>query len=490
MKLLYRLIAVVTIVVLAFALYRHHGESGISNYSIGLLAKKPLDVTVFVHGTVGTTMGLMNVNEVYHDAIKGTDYSTVVKGMREDPFFLKDQLIEARGLVKIEPSFDHVNPDNFFRAVYPLTELYDIFQQRSGLGAVDRRYYTFGWSGLLSQTKRKLDAIRLYNHLVVEAEKFSQEGYEPRITLMGYSHGGNIILLLGAIDALVRWGDDIVEAKHIPDDARETLRSLHDIIKKLPEKQKTVLKMGQKAYDYAPCGKLSSVKMTLLLGTPIQSETNFFASSPLFEQLVLLYSEADSVQGNDIFSTRKRASAQRLNESFFKESAKSFEKWGGTSGSLTHARIFRKSPESKKKEKPSDENAVWKMVQAIFNFGEDESLEALAPTHRDLWFIGWKKIDEAPEPFYKLFPTAVLTPYLMEACSRNQKVMDVDFITELGKDALSIKVINADDKTVLKENSIPRSEVQEWCEKIKALKPAYATVEEEIKNISKYLQRG
>lgn len=489
MKWLSRLVVVVSVILVMFALYRHRGEIVVSQQGIPVLAKKPLDVTVFVHGTIGAAVGLMNFNQVYNDEIKGTSYSAVVKGMREDPFFLKDQLIEARGLVKITPSFDHANPDNFFRAVYPLCELYDIMQQRSGLGAVDRRYYTFGWSGLLSQSKRRLDAIRLYNHLAAEAEKFSQEGYEPRITLVGYSHGGSLILLLAAIDALVRWGDDILEAKHISDDQRETLKEMRNIIKLLPEKQKTALKVGEKAYDYVPHSTLPRIKTTLLMGTPIYSETDLFCASPLFDNMILLYSEADTVQGNDVFTTRKRASEQRLNESRFKTATKFFKNFSPDEPHITHARICRKNLDRRKEvpQKRDDESFMWKMMVALFTFGEDESQEEFAPNHRDLWFIAWKKVDDAPEPFYKLIPPVVLTPYLMEVCCKNPTLSDVDFITELEKNVLSLRIVDRAHKTTVKESTIPREEVNVWVDKIKSLKPAYATVADEIKNMSKYL---
>lgn len=487
MKWLYRFIVPALVILIIFAVYRHRNDITISNYGIGVLAKKPLDVTIFVHGTVGTAMGLMNFAEVYNDQIRGTGYSNLVKAMREDPFFLKDQFITQRGLVKIEPSFDHVNPDNFFRAIYPLTEMYDIMKQRSGLGSTDRRYYAFGWSGLLSQNKRRLDAIRLYNHLVDEVEKFTREGYDPRITLLGYSHGGNILLLLGAIDALVRWGDDVLDAPHISEDQKETLKEMRSIMRQLPEKKRISLKIGEKAYDYTPCGQLPRVKQALLLGCPVQAETDLFVASPLFESVIFLYSEADTVQGNDIFSTRKRASEQRVDQKRFKEAETFFNQFSHEKVSLTHARVFRRDPGQKEKGKRDGESPMWKMLQTLLNFGEDDTQEDLAPNHRDLWFISWKKIDDVAEPFFKLFPVAVLAPYLMDACSKNAECGDVDFITELKKEALSLRVIDRKNKKLLKESEILRPEIQSFIDKMKSLKPPYATVHEEIKNISKYL---
>src|SRR5690606_11412780 len=62
-------------------------------------------------------------------------------------------------------------------------------------------YYTFGWSGLFSPRARKQAAQELYNALQSLIARY-QTTYKitPKIRLIGYSHGANVVAALGSLE--------------------------------------------------------------------------------------------------------------------------------------------------------------------------------------------------------------------------------------------------------------------------------------------------
>lgn len=118
--------------------------------------------------------------------------------------------------------------------------------------------YTFGWSGRLSQKKRLQAAYDLYTQLMREVQKFSV----TKITLFGHSHGGNVVLNL----------------------ARAEEKFHQNLI----------------------------IDKAILLGTPIQSETQSLLESPIFTSIYNCYSHGDKIQKIDFVSTRDDYSQRRF----------------------------------------------------------------------------------------------------------------------------------------------------------------------------------
>ena len=116
-------------------------------------------------------------------------------------------------------------------------------------------YYTFGWNGLLSQTKRYQAARIFYQELKDELAQLKLLGIIPTLRIITYSHGGNVALNLPAI-AFER-------DEHVP----------------------------------------FVVDELVLLGMPVQTETDFLICDPLFKKIYHIYSDADVVQSLDIFSS-------------------------------------------------------------------------------------------------------------------------------------------------------------------------------------------
>lgn len=102
----------------------------------------------------------------------------------------------------------------------------------------DNNFYYFGWSGLLSFSQRRQAALQLY-HIIKQLP-------QP-ITLIGHSHGGNIILELGRI-------------------------------------------LEERA-DTQPI-----IDRVILLATPIQAATSKYAAVPNFKEVYSCYSEGDWIQ--------------------------------------------------------------------------------------------------------------------------------------------------------------------------------------------------
>ena len=119
-------------------------------------------------------------------------------------------------------------------------------------------FYLYGWSGKLSFDERKNEAEKLYQAL---------KKLTGKITLIGHSHGGNVIF------------------------------NLAKIVEKHNDKDFKINKL-------------------ILLATPVQEVYVNFANSPVFEEIISLYSTADSIQVLDPQGLYKKS--KKLNTNGFK----------------------------------------------------------------------------------------------------------------------------------------------------------------------------
>ncbi|MFH1832523.1 MAG: hypothetical protein ABH827_07060 [bacterium] len=275
-------------------------------------------MTIFIHGTFSSQMGLLSYSEVVRDKVKGTLYKKTQKKMRKDPSYYAGQPIQEKGLVSIIPTFDPAQIDNKKYAAYPLIKAYQMVTQEIQKTSSYKNneinyYYTFGWSGLISQYQRRKEAVRLYNTLVEEVENFKKRGINPKITILTHSHGGNLCLNLGAIGFLLN-SEKLISGGVFSDisDANESLEKMAEILKALSSKENTCSIKGQRHYDYLPVFKDLIIDELILLGTPVQPETQYFWSFPTFNKIYNVYSDADTVQEMDWVSTKKSSSDKRF----------------------------------------------------------------------------------------------------------------------------------------------------------------------------------
>ncbi|MCF7844153.1 hypothetical protein K9M47_04660, partial [Candidatus Gracilibacteria bacterium] len=119
-------------------------------------------------------------------------------------------------------------------------------------------YYTFGWSGLLSQTKRYVAAEDLYSQLTKELQKLKKLHLRPFIRIVAFSHGGNVVLNLSAVQN----SDPFVTEPLI-------------------------------------------INELISIATPIQRETDHLVSDPMFKKVYHLYSKEDNIQALDMFSSQQ-----------------------------------------------------------------------------------------------------------------------------------------------------------------------------------------
>lgn len=126
-------------------------------------------------------------------------------------------------------------------------------------------FYTFGWDGYLNQKSRLNNAKLLYSSLLNEISKIKStlnlKDQDLEIILIGHSHGGNVLLNLAKINAEIH-------------------------------------------------GNLKIDKL-VLVGTPVQSETEELINDTMFKKIYSLYSNDDMVQVIDIISTQDSISKRR-----------------------------------------------------------------------------------------------------------------------------------------------------------------------------------
>jgi hypothetical protein len=385
-------------------------------------------VTVFVHGSFGSLLGFLNTVDVIKDNIDGTAYKKVVGKMRKDPFFYREQPLLEKGLIQIFPSYDLATTNKRKLAAYPLLKAYDDITERVAPGKEKNYFYTFGWSGLLSQKRRCLEAIRFYNSISEEIEKYQLLGINPKIRVLTHSHGGNLIAYISAIYKILEKVEfdctKIKKPKHYEQDAfKITANWLCSLPKKGDAKKK---KRGQKRWGYRPEKPLNCIDELIMWGTPVQPETDYLFASSFFKKIYHFYSEDDLVQRIDWVSTKQRYSDRRFDTPRLWEKNKS-EKSRFVQSRVMVDRCFDlgKKLENKKAKKKKAES-FWSV---LFSGGSIVTPSGSDPTHKELWFFSWKYEDSPIREFILApFPVSVFTPALTRLIEKSkEKNAEKDF---------------------------------------------------------------
>ncbi len=384
----------------------------IPHKKISLIKKEPW-ITIFIHGNFNTGLGMLSFTDVFKDNLKDTTYRKILKRIRKDPFFYQEQPMLEKGLVKIEPSFNLIDINNKF-AAHPILSGYKKILETIRPNKEHSYFYTFGWSGLMSQTVRRKWAIRLYNALGEELEAFNKIGINPKIRIIAHSHGGNIGLNLAIINDVINnvsYEKETIEAK-------ETFDSVTLLLKSATNKVDAKKLSGQKRFDYIPTKKNIFIDELILLGTPIQIENVHSFKSPIFKNIYNFYSEQDVVQALDFVSTKIRTSKQRI-EDFSNDNIK-------------QAKIM-----VDKNLKTKEQSSWWENIPLgrLFASGTKD------PTHKDLWFLGWNPDYCQPNFPLNPLPLVILIPFLIDALKKTE-VSDIDLNLRFFDDTLKICVIN------------------------------------------------
>lgn len=316
-------------------------------------------ITVFVHGimSIKPHLNLNNFVLFMRDKIEGTKYEKAVSLMRDNDFFDKNQAMQRIGLHPIS-----LNPEDLTTSSSAMATIFDRVNNTYSVEKQKNYYYTFGWSALMSPSARYYDAKEFFGELQEEAARLEKElGVAPRIRIVGYSHGGNICLNLAA--------------------ARR---------------------------DFYPDSTLS-INELILLGVPIQTETDYLVTDSLFEKIYNFYSDADRIQPIDFFAFN-RVFSQKM----FKNRRQLTLPDNLRQINIKLMRIASKDPQRREKIK---QLAKQSHEPAILS-GTTHLLSEISPGHIELWFFGW-----APQHYRELFlfnplPILAFIPYIIHEIER------------------------------------------------------------------------
>lgn len=212
----------------------------------------PVWMTIFIHGAVMPRFCTSDLLNVMRDHVEDSAYDRAVAAVRNDPFFRHNQAMQGLGLKPVQ-----AHPGGAPSGACAVASLYDYVTKTVNDTPTTNLYYTFGWSGLLSASTRYAEAQLLYDSLAREIKKLTNRyGTQPKLRIVAYSHGGNIMLNLGKV--------------------RQEQQS-HDLY----------------------------VDEAVMLGVPICCETDKYVADTLFKKVYVFYSTFDRIQTKDFFSFKR-----------------------------------------------------------------------------------------------------------------------------------------------------------------------------------------
>jgi hypothetical protein len=448
--------------------------------------KKVIWLNIFVHGTFGTMLSILSLDNVLKDNVSGTTYRDTSKGMRDDHYFFQTQPILERGLISITPSFNIESTNKKILAAYPITKAFDEFIKITPLNNEKQRYYTFGWSGLISQSRRRFEAIRLFNALQEEIIALKKENVEVKVRMIAHSHGGNLCLNLGAIVPILNSKTfNEFDKYSLEEQANESIKQMFTIIKTLPAKEQASTKQGQKRFDYVPTEKKFSIDELILLGTPIQQETELFLFSPIFKKIYNVYSAEDSIQQLDWISTKNAISKQRVNETLLARMTQP------SSPRIIQIKIMYERQIAKNHEGSQriirEENTK---KSSLFHSLLGTRLSSKDPGHKELWALSWAKAEysnNSLQSFLSPLPTIVVMPLILTMLTKHPSLLDVDFNLTPTNNKIGLFVTKHNDETVLDSSTIETSFLENIKQKITSWEPQNTSAGQDFKMMYQHL---
>lgn len=289
-------------------------------------------INIFIHGTVGirSNFNICTFRRLIKDEICGTEYEKNVYRIRQYSPLYTTQPMQELGLKKIDACSAHCGP---YTAAILLDDMFKKFQSTT-----DNSFYTFGWSGLLSFKRRHEEARLFYIELRKEIARLTALGQKPKIRLIGYSHGATLGFNLAAIREF-----------EFPEDA-------------------------------------FCIDEIVLLGMPVQHETNRLIDSPIFKKIYHIYSRADAVQRLDIFAPTNLISYRRL-------------RCPSQNVTQIELRVTAKLLKIPGQSLPQG-------LRGTIN---------QSPGHGELWFFGWTPNDYRNNFTFYPLPALTFVPYLIYA---------------------------------------------------------------------------
>lgn len=326
-------------------------------------------VTIFVHGTLRPFLSISDFFKVLNDSVENSVYEHATRGIRNNPFFYQAQPMQQLGLRKIRMNELHSGDGAQIYA-----QVFDQIQSLIDPCHTMDAYYTFGWSALLSFSARRVAAEHFFHELNARFANYHKLGYFPKLRIIGFSHGGTTSLYLAEI-------------------AKRT---------------------GHQA--------LFEVDELILIGTPIQSDTDYLINDPLFKKVYNIYSTGDLVQPSDVLSAGfDNGGRHRFeNRQDFCIPAKLTE---------IRVKLLRHTLEL------TDQ---WGNKRII------KRLDHINPGHTELWYFSWSA--EWYRKHFPLtpFPVAVFIPYLTSVTNKLGLNGHVEMTIDVELDKTRVTAINKD----------------------------------------------
>ncbi len=318
-------------------------------------------LTVFVHGikSIKPHISLDNFFRFMIDDIEDTVYAKTIELMRKDQFFYKNQAMYQIGLHRADP-----NDIGQGKAANAMAVLFEEMNALVG-GQRNNYYYTYGWSGLLSPKTRYKDAEIFFVSLEKELQKYYEQGIYPKIRVIGYSHGGNVCLNL------------------------ERIRR-------------------DKFPDSTMC-----IDQLLLIGSPIQGETDFLVNGPLFKRVYNFFSHADRIQQLDFFSFDRFFSGRTFTNSKCLTLPKK----------LTQVQIKVTRNSRYTSCDPRKQKLAKNLNNPAIISGKSNLIRDISPGHSELWFFGWTSVHYRDKYPLHPFPTVAITPLIINELEKLEGIL-------------------------------------------------------------------
>ncbi len=329
-------------------------------------AQPPQDVwlNVFVHGimSIKPHISWNNFMLFLKDEIAGTLYEKTVELMREDEFFFRNQAMQQIGFHRIDPLLFEGNASA--STAFVLEEISKHY-------GIDRKnyYYTYGWTGLLSAKSRFKDAKKLFLALEQEVKRLRAENLNPRIRLMGYSHGGNVNLNIAAV--------------------------------------------RQKEFPHSSL----VIDEVVNIGTPVITDSDFLINDPMFKRIFHLYSMTDRVQPLDFFAPKQ----------FFSDRMFRPRKGFMLPNKLIQIQLKVTRCKNNVTRDPNRFLLSKNLSNPTIVYGKKGLLRDMSPGHVELWFFGWTPLFYRKNyPLYPL-PTIAFAPVIMHHAEQIAKTTSPEY---------------------------------------------------------------
>lgn len=307
-------------------------------------------ITIFVHGTYGTSLTLMSFPKIFRGDSRGTYYEKFQSKFRDNKNFYQNRFMHDLGLIPVGPSYFQKKSHHAEKITNSIVGFYQEVSAKINPGT-EELCYAYGWSGLLNQHERRLAAVELYNRLIGLYEDFRLKGDTPRFRLICHSHGGNVGLNLAAVH-----------------EASEGSKQATFIIDEL-----------------------------IMYATPIQQETERFCFSSFFKKVFNIYSENDVIQSADFISTSTRLCSRRIEVKNYPElDASRLAQIQITVGQPVLIQTQRKNLD----------------VKGALRGGRLYSSSPKDPAHADFWCVTWEKHDVFYDPLPLVVFTPIFTKLL------------------------------------------------------------------------------